>query len=361
MATSANWPRLESDILSCMPPQAEARIFSGELLSRVQAKYGEQAPGRDTVIRALDRLCEEGLVGKEGRSRDKKWWRTGKKAVSGTARRPPLELAIALLTLQRHAPNHLPSHVISQLEDYFVGAARVLQESPVDPALATARAWAAKTVRIDAGYPLRSPPIREDILNAVRRALYATQVLSVCYRNSRLDSEEPAAFNVVPLALVERGPVLYLVASRERSDGSFKRYQLRLDRFVQATCTEVAGRADPDFDLDAYVLHNQFFSFFPEAPVRVELRVREDGEIKNLFREQKLADDQEIVEEEGGFRLTATVIPSVEFRNLLMERSARVEILSPAHLRREIAGNLSQACRAYADALASGAPEASGT
>ncbi|MGO4330155.1 helix-turn-helix transcriptional regulator [Cupriavidus sp. M-11] len=349
MATSANWPRLESDILSCMPARPEERIFSGELIARVQNLHGQQAPQRDTIIRALDRMCDDGLVGKEGRSRDKKWWRTGRKAIPGTARRPPLELAIALLTLQRHAPNHLPSHVTSQLEDYFAGAAKVLQESPVDPTLAVARAWATKTVRIDAGYPLRSPPIREEILDAIRQALYATRVLTVCYQNSRLDSDKPAEYPVVPLALVERGPVLYLVASRMRSNRSFKRYQLRLDRFVSAVCTDMPGEPDPDFDLDAYVRHNQFFSFFPEAPVQVELRVREDDEIKSLFREQKLADDQEILEEEGGFRLTATVIPSVEFRNLLMERSARVEILSPLHLRREIAENLRQACLAYAD------------
>lgn len=351
MVTSAKWPRLEGDILSCMPSAAEMPISSGELIHSLQALYRHQPPQRDTILRALERMENEGLVAKSGRSRDRVWWRTGKKALSDTARRPPLELAIALLTLQRHAPNHLPNHVVSELEAYFAGAAKVLQESPVDPALVDARAWATKTVRIDAGYPLRSPPIREDILNAIRRALYATRVLTVCYRNSRLDSDAPAEYPVVPLALVERGPVLYLVASRRGSDGRFKRYQLRLDRFVSAACTDEPGEPDPDFDLDAYVRHNQYFSFFPEAPVRVELRVREDGEIKNLFREQKLAEDQEIVEESGGFRLTATVIPSVEFRNLLMERAARVEILSPAGLRKEIAENLRQACAAYADSV----------
>lgn len=349
MVTSAKWPRLESDILSCMPSAAEAPISSGDLIDNLQKLYRHDPPKRDTILRALERMEIDALVAKSGRSRDRVWWRTGKKAPSETARRPPLELAIALLTLQRHAPNHLPSHVIGELEAYFAGATRVLQESPIDRALVDARAWATKTVRIDAGYPLRSPPICEEILNAIRRALYATRVLKVCYRNSRLDSEAPAEFPIVPLALVERGPVLYLVASRLSSDGSFKRYQLRLDRFVSATCTEVPGEPDPDFDLDAYVRHNQFFSFFPEAPVRIELRVREDGEIKNLFREQKLADDQEIVEEEGGFRLAATVIPSIELRNLLMERSARVEILSPSSLRKEIAENLRQAYAAYAD------------
>ena len=347
MVTSVKWPRLESDILSCMPPAAEECIASGEIIARIKRLHPNDPPERDTINRALERLESDGLVGKTGNSRARVWWRTGRKAISDMARRPPLELAIALLTLQKHAPNHLPSHVISDLEDYFTGADRVLRESPVDPTLMDARAWATKTVRIDAGYPLMSPPISDEILNAVRRALYANKVLSVCYQNSRLDSDEPATFLVVPLALVERGPVLYLVASRERSDRTFRRYQLRLDRFVSAACTDEAGRPDPDFNLNAYVLDNQYFSFFPEAPIRLELRIREDGGIRNLFREQWLADDQEIIEEEGGFRLSATVIPSIELRNLLMERSPTVEVLSPPGLRKEIGEKLRQACAAY--------------
>jgi len=349
MTVSPRWPELENQILACMPSAAEEPIVSGLLLSRVKQHYHAEPPGRDTILRALERLELNGLVAKSGTSRDRVWWKTGKRSVAGLARRPPLELAIALLTLKRHAPNHLPSHVVSLLGDYFLGAESVLQESPVDPSLVDARAWATKTVRIDAGYPLISPLIEGEILNEIRRALYATRVLSISYQNSRLDSDAPASFPVVPLALVERGPVLYLVASRRRRDGSFKRYQLRLDRFVSAFCTEEPGEPDPGFDLDAYVRHNQFFSFFPGEPIRIELRIREDDEIRDRFREQKLADDQHIAEEAGGFRLSATVIPSIELRNLLMERAARVEVLSPETLRREIAENLRQACGYYAD------------
>lgn len=350
MANSTKWPRLDSQILACMPATPGEPTPSGTLISNVQARFGDRGPSRDTITRALERLEIDGLVGKDGVSKDRVWWRTEKRASSDLARRPPLELAIALFTLKRHAPHHLPSHVVDGLGDYFAGAEKVLKEGPNDPSLIDARAWATKTVRIDAGYPLMSPPIDDRILNAIRQALYSTQVLSIRYRNSRIDSETPATFDAVPLALVERGPVLYLVVSRQRRDGSFKQYQLRLDRFVDAVCTDIPGEPDPAFDLEAYVRQNQYFSFFPEAPIRIELRVREDGEIRNLFREQRLARDQEIVEEPGGFRLRATVIPSVELRNLLMECCARVEVLSPLALRREIADKLRQAALHYADA-----------
>lgn len=351
MATSSLWPELENDILARMPSAAEQPIASGELIDCVQQLHPRQPPSRDTIRRALEQLELQGYVGKSGEARARKWWKTGKpRAANGVARRPPLELAIALLTLQRHAPNHLPSHVTGLLTEYFTGAEKVLQESPVDPTLVDARAWATKTVRIDAGYPFVSPPVESGILNEIRRALYATKVLSVSYRNSRLETAAPASYEVVPLALVERGPVLYVVASRRSSStGAFRRYQLRLDRFVDATCTDVPGEPDPAFDLDAYVRHNQFFSFFPQEPIRIALRVREDVGLRDRFREQRLSDDQCIEEEAGGFRLSATVIPSVELRNLLMERAARVEVLAPAELRAEIAQGLRQACRYYDD------------
>jgi len=289
----------------------------------------------------------EGLVGKDGISRDRVWWRTDRRAPSELARRPPLELAIALLTLKRHARHHLPGHVVSELEAFFVGAERVLDESPTDTSLGHARAWANKTVRVDAGYPLVSPPIADEILNAIRKALYLSRVLDVSYRNSRLDTDAPESYKVVPLGLVERGPVLYVVASRQRRNGQFRIYQLRLDRFASAVCTETPGEVDSEFDLNAYVRDNQSFSFLPEGQIRLELRVREEDAYRHLFREQWLAPDQIIIDEPGGFRLHATVTLSVALRNLLMERSARVEVLAPAELRQEIADNLRLASGRY--------------
>ncbi len=322
-------------------------MASGQIIAAVRARFLLKPPSRHTIQRALEDLEIEGLVAKQGASRDRVWWRTGKQAPSELARRPPLELAIALLTLRRHAPNHLPGHVIQELEAYFAGAERVLSESPTDPSLSDARAWTAKTVRVDAGYPLMSPPIGSNILDAIRKALYTSRVLEVAYQNSRLETEAPESYQVVPLGLVERGPVLYLVASRQRRDGTFRIYQLRLDRFASAVCTDMPGVPDPDFDLGAYVRDNQSFSFLPEGRIRLELRVREEDEYRHLFREQWLAPDQEIIDEPGGFRLKATVTLSIALRNLLMERSARVEVLSPATLREEIAESLRQAIRRY--------------
>lgn len=345
--SATKWPQLDSIILSCMPEAPRQRIASGVLIARVKDRCGADGPERDTILRALDRMQADGLVDKDGESRGRVWWRTDKPALSDLARRPPLELAIALMTLRRHAPYHLPGHVTRDLEAYFAGAEKVLGESLVDPLLRQARAWTGKTVRVDVGYPLVAPPVSNAILNAVRRALYTSRVLDITYRNSRLDTEAPSSFKVVPLGLVERGPVLYVVVTRRSRTGVFRYYHLRLDRFVAASCTETPGEIDPAFDLDEYVRKCEYFSFFPDGKIRLELRVREDNNLGHLFRDQWLAEDQEIIEEPGGFRLQATVMLSVALRNLLLERSARVEVLAPVSLREEIADHLRQASRCY--------------
>ncbi|WP_349606915.1 WYL domain-containing protein [Cupriavidus sp. DF5525] len=347
MSSSKKWPRLQAEILACMPTVPKEPMASGQIIAAVCARFASEPPSRHTIQRALEDMEIDGLVGKAGTSRDRVWWRTEKHAPSELARRPPLELAIALITLKRHARHHLPSHVVGELEAFFAGAERVLGESPTDMSLSHARAWANKTVRVDAGYPLISPPVGDDILNAIRKALYLSRVLEVTYQNSQLDNNAPETYKVVPLGLVERGPVLYLVASRQRRGGDFKLYQLRLDRFVSAVCSETPAVIDPDFDLNGYVRDHQAFSFLPERQIRLELRVREEDAYRHLFREQWLAADQEIIDEPGGFRLHATVMLSVALRNLLMERSARVEVLAPADLRQEIAENLRAASRRY--------------
>ncbi|PWK37674.1 WYL domain-containing protein [Cupriavidus plantarum] len=347
MGNSTRWPRLGADILQSLPVEAGQTIASGDLIQRVRQRLRADPPSRDTILRALESLESEGLVHKQGTSRDRIWWRTEKQAPNNTAKRPPLELAIALLTLKRHAHTHLPSHVVAQLQAYFDGAEKLLIESPADPLLNEARAWQEKTVRIEAGYPLVSPPVDSDILNAVRRALYTSTLLDITYQNSRLDSDRPTSYKAMPVGLVERGPVLYVVATRRSRSGSYRYYHLRLDRFVSAVCTDTAGERDPAFDLEEHVRKQEYFSFFPGEKIRIKLRVREDDDIRHLFREQWLSLDQEIIDEPGGFLLCATVTLSLALRNLLMERSARVEVLSPAGLRQEIAANLRLASRCY--------------
>lgn len=332
---------------------------SGDLIREVVARDATAYPKK--VTRAFLKLEARQLAQRRGEDANREWRATSDAVVNKDALRPPVDLAVALLKLRQLANTHVPATVIDGLEDYFDGAMRVLQESAAATRLATARAWLGKTTRLDGGYPLIAPTVRREVLDAVLDALYRDACVDIAYQNGQTATVAPRRFQVLPLALVEKGPVLYLVADRPRSQGGVKRHLLRMDRIHAVDACDTVLARDPAFSLDAYVQSEGTFAFFTEPPVEIVLRVREAGGFRSPFRELRFADDQVVVEHEDGFVLTATVTPSVALTHLLLERAEAVEVLSPPALRADIAARLRRALAAYdADASASPLPERSG-
>ncbi|WP_373377334.1 helix-turn-helix transcriptional regulator [Cupriavidus nantongensis] len=321
---------------------------SGDLIREVAARDASVYPKK--VTRSFLKLENHQLAQRRGEDANREWRAMSAVAVNKDALRPPVDLAVALLKLRQLANSHLPATVTDGLADYFGGAVRVLEENVAAARLATARAWMGKTTRLDGRYPLIAPQVREGVLDAVLDALYQDGCVEIHYQNGRTSTVEPRRFTILPLALVEKGPVLYLVADRPRTEGGTKRHLLRMDRIhAAATCDAVLAR-DAAFSLEAYVRDERTFEFFSEPPVQMVLRVRELGGFLSPFRELKFAEDQVITEMEGGFMLTATVTPSIALSNLLLERADAVEVVSPAALRADIAGRLRRALDAYGGA-----------
>jgi len=325
---------------------------SGDLIREIVARDAAAYPKK--VTRSFLKLEVQQLAQRRGEDANREWRAMSAVAVNKDALRPPVDLAVALLKLRQLANTHIPASVTDGLTDYFDGAMRVLEESVTATRLAAARAWVGKTTRLDGRYPLIAPRVPAGVLDVVLDALYRDACVEIQYRNGRTSTVEPRRFAILPLALVEKGPVLYLVADRPRADGGTKRHLLRMDRIHAAmTCDAVLAR-DAAFSLDTYVRDERTFEFFSEPPVQLVLRVRETGGFHSPFRELKFSEDQAITDTDSGFLLTATVAPSVALSNLLLERADAVEVVSPAALRANIAARLRRALVAYDDAGTSG-------
>lgn len=321
---------------------------SGDLVREVIAREASAYPKK--VTRSFLKLEVQQLAQRRGEDANREWRAMSTGAVNKDALRPPVDLAVALLKLRQLANAHMPATVADGLTDYFDGAVRVLEESAAATRLTAARAWMDKTTRLDGRYPLIAPQVRAGVLDAVLDALYRDGCIEIHYQNGRTSTVEPRQFTVLPLALVEKGPVLYLVADRPRTEGGTKRHLLRMDRIhAVAACDAVLAR-DAAFSLDAYVREERTFEFFSEPPVKLVLRVREEGGFVSPFRELKFSEDQVITDKAGGFMLEATVTPSVSLSNLLLERADAVEVVAPAALRADIARRLRRALEAYGHA-----------
>ena len=97
----------------------------------------------------------------------------------------------------------MPPTVLARLDAYFEHADRIIGD--------TLGRWTDKAMIIRQGPPLRPPPIREDVQEAVYTALLNNQRLEVAYRSKARTRPKVIELNL--LGLVVRTGVVYLVAT----------------------------------------------------------------------------------------------------------------------------------------------------
>lgn len=335
----------EKTILDIMASQPQRAWPSGELKRAVLARLPES--GEKTVRRLFVKLQDERLIERDGEGRNTTWTLLARGPRD--AMRPPVDLSLALLKLRQLARHHVPPGVIGDFQEYLEGADRVLGLPAPDSRIRSAQAWIGKTARLEPGYPVLAPEIDEGVFDTVCAALYRDESLHIVYRPADAAEGMTRDYLVLPYAIVEKGPFWYLVVSLRRSSGAQGHpFLLRMDRIVSVELRGYLMERDASFDLAAFIRAEKVFEWFPEPPEQVVLRVTEVTGVRSSFRAVRLAHDQVITEEPGGFLLSATMTPSLALRNLLLEHSSTVELLAPAHMRAQIAQQLEAAARRYA-------------
>lgn len=213
-------------------------VTSRALHERLRPSYGHSPAAAKTIQRALQRLLDGGFIEGAGNSSARTWRHlTGR--TPNKAEVKSVELAVALLQLEQYAANQLPAQSLQILRDYCDRSRELLHSHPTYPRYVQGRDWRGKTAVIDSSYPLLPPALDEGIMDAITQALYRGTALALRYQNASVPTETPQDYQVSPLALVERGSVLYLVSCRRsRSTGSYVRYLHRVDRITRASATD---------------------------------------------------------------------------------------------------------------------------
>ncbi|WP_439685918.1 hypothetical protein MNJPNG_25570 [Cupriavidus oxalaticus] len=334
----------EKTVLDVMASQSQRAWPSGELKNVVLARLPQL--GEKTVRRLFVKLQDAGLIQRDGEGRNTQWTLLARGPRDSM--RPPVDLSLALLKLRQLARHHVPPGVIGDFQEYLEGANRVLGMSPSDSRIRSAQAWIGKTARVEPGYPMLAPEVDDAVFDAVCAALYRDESLAIAYRAADVPEGGLRDYLVLPYAIVEKAPFWYLVVSLRRSSGAQGApFLLRMDRISTVQSRGFIMQRDAGFDLATFIRGEKIFEWFPEPPEPVVLRVTEPNGVRSPFRAARLADDQRIIEEPGGFVLSATLTPSLALRNLLLGHAATVELLAPEHLRARIAAELSVAARRY--------------
>lgn len=237
--------------------------------------------------------------------------------------------ALSLHLLEQYLKPLLPAPVLTVLAPHFEEANRKLAELPHSSAVA---AWTDKVRMVPPSLPLLPPVITDGVLESVQEALLKDLQIECHYQPA--SAEVPAPRRLHPLALVQRGPVMYLVAT---ASGASQAKLYALHRFHQIEITDEPIVRPKGFDIDSYIAKGNL-QFGNGKTLRLKASIDED--LATHLMETPLSEDMRIVERDEDYLLTATVADSWQLRWWLLSWGASVEVLGPKSLRREIAGHV---------------------
>lgn len=201
--------------------------------------------------------------------------------------------------------------------------------------------WPDKVRSLSPTLPFIPPRISADVLETVQLALLEDRQLSAQYQP--MESEVPKEYVLHPLALVQCGPVTYLVATAYAYE---EPRIFALHRMVSAEFLNEPVKRPKDFDLDQYI-RTGGFQFGNGKEIRLKARVGLD--LARILTETPLSNDQKISERDKDSRctLTATIADSWQLRWWVLSQGSAIEVVGPTKLRAGIAKELKEAANIY--------------
>lgn len=252
---------------------------------------------------------------------------------------PGLSVAEALtwVMAQQHLDKLLPGSLLDNLAPQFRAARERLDKEPQPQ---HGRNWLSKVRTVLPSQPLMSPEVDAEIQHVVSDAVLQERQLLIHYRGK--GKSEVSEYQVHPLAIVQRGQIVYLYCR-------IRDYQntriLAMHRIASARLLDEPAVAPEGFDLDDKIAKG-VWSFGEDEQISLCCRFY-DGKGEHL-QETPLSADQQITlaaDDPRQLTVRATVIDNPQLRWWLQGFGDGVEVLEPATLRREmsqVAGKLFQ-------------------
>lgn len=274
------------------------RIPRQHWIGTVDLQHALQREGIDVTLRTIQRDLNalSGSFPLEANNLNPQGWRWKKTAPAMDLPQMTSSQALTFLMVEEHLRQLTPGSILDELKPYFDAARRVARNGAP-----RGSHWVDKVRVVPATQPLIPPVIDPDCLRSVQEALLTNRRLDVVY-DSRSKKERVDA-TIDPLALVQRGPVIYLIASRESSD-DVRRFAMH--RVRKAWVRENRSRKPTGFDLDDYLAKGGMG--FGNGGKMKKLKIVLSREAGEHLYESRLSEDQVIRElADGRLDITATV------------------------------------------------------
>lgn len=235
--------------------------------------------------------------------------------------------ALTLTLAEQHLISLLPVSMMNQLKPHFDAAHQRLDSEPQPH---RGRSWLDKVRTVPPTQPLIPPKILLEAQAIITEALLHERQVEIQYR--KRGEKKDVTYRVHPLALVQRGSMLYLYCRMFDYEDA---RTLAMNRITAATLLDEAAIYPKGFLLDEKV-DAGVWGFGDGKKITIEL-LFEPGYGDHL-QESLLSKDQQVEEMDGDkLKITATVADTQQLRWWLMSFGAGVEVISPPNLRTEMA------------------------
>ncbi|OOS23949.1 hypothetical protein B0681_08280 [Moraxella porci DSM 25326] len=287
------------EILKKIPKQPKS-ISCGELHHALTAQGYTQS--LRTLQRDLQVLCDAfGIMCDDRQTPYRYQWSAQSRGLSISQMND--QEALLLQLAYQHLKHFLPNSAKASLESLFMQAGYELYHR--DAGDDHAKTWMKKVAIAPMAQPLLPPVILPEVLEAVSAALYDNRYLNITYANQAQRRHNFCSeYSVKPLALVQQGSNLYLVA---QFDGFDDIRHLALHRCQTASVSSLTFEYPSEFDLSEYINQQAGFGFGRE---RICLEFCIDKIEGFHLTETPLSADQVIQAHDGYYHVRATVMDS---------------------------------------------------
>lgn len=198
--------------------------------------------------------------------------------------------------------------------------------------------WSQKVSYVPPNLSFIPPSIQRRIMRAVQTALIEEKQIQVSYEPFQ---KKPHSLCLHPLSLVQRGHVLYLLATV----GEYKDVRIfAIHRMSKVEMLEEAAVIPPGFSVDDYISHGGMD--FGSGEI-IQLEARLSDKLATYLTETPLSETQKISYRNNYWKLTASVRDTWQLRLWLQSQANNLVVEEPIYLREEITAYLRQAIDLY--------------
>lgn len=250
-----------------------------------------------TIQRQLETLSEYFDIDRDDTAKPYRYcWKERAKGLSLPSLSP--QECLLLTLAEQQMAQLLPQRLMKSMEGFFSQARIQLHEQS---AAKHEREWLKKVRVVSTSQPLLPPKVDPVVFEQVSNALYADQWLTVEYKNAagkKLESR------VMPLGLAQQGQRMYLVC---RFDGYDNERCLAMHRILSAKASPFTFEPPTEFDLKQFDDDGRF-GYGDGKKIMLSFRIEKDAGYHLL--ESPLSIDQQVVEDEDTYKISATVVDS---------------------------------------------------